>query len=71
MNASAYIDYRLSLSLSHTQTENEFNLRKIKSLTSQEGEEWGNIKQREKGKILKLPQCTLHIIGTKGISKCE
>lgn len=71
MNASAYIDYRLSLSLSHTQTENEFNLRKIKSLTSQEGEEWGNIKQREKRKILKLPQCTLHIIGTKGISKCE
>ena len=71
MNASAYIDYRLSLSLSHTQTENEFNLRKIKSLTSQEGEEWGNIKQREKGKILKLPQCTLPIIGTKGISKCE
>lgn len=26
--------------------------------------------EREKRKILKLPQCTLHISGTKGKSKC-
>ena len=65
--------YRLQIiSLSHTHTQRmSLILRKIKSLNnSQEGEEWGNIKQREKRKILKLPQCTLHIIGTKGISKC-